>query len=178
MVLSRWVSRINFPYLLTSYVIFRVSAFYGFLNICLDLNIQGETHDSIEDARTALQLYRKYLELSHNGGKEEFRKVLKALYEKGRKQDWKVPDIDSADGQGSPKSTNQWHGSDIISHNIYHCWCLYTMIFLEGDKLCTSKYFAMHSQLTSMGLSNANTDILWANLLIYCIDNTMKYISA
>ncbi|XP_067301933.1 PAN2-PAN3 deadenylation complex catalytic subunit PAN2 isoform X1 [Pseudorasbora parva] len=71
----------------------------------LDLNIQGETHDSIEDARTALQLYRKYLELSHNGGKEEFRKVLKALYEKGRKLDWKVPDVDSADGQGSPKST-------------------------------------------------------------------------
>ncbi|XP_067301934.1 PAN2-PAN3 deadenylation complex catalytic subunit PAN2 isoform X2 [Pseudorasbora parva] len=67
----------------------------------LDLNIQGETHDSIEDARTALQLYRKYLELSHNGGKEEFRKVLKALYEKGRKLDWKVPDVDSADGQGT-----------------------------------------------------------------------------
>uniref|UniRef100_A0A8C2DHW1 PAN2-PAN3 deadenylation complex catalytic subunit PAN2 n=1 Tax=Cyprinus carpio TaxID=7962 RepID=A0A8C2DHW1_CYPCA len=61
----------------------------------LDLNIQSETHDSIEDARTALQLYRKYSELSHNGGQEEFRKVLKALYEKGRKQDWKVPDIDS-----------------------------------------------------------------------------------
>ncbi|XP_067301935.1 PAN2-PAN3 deadenylation complex catalytic subunit PAN2 isoform X3 [Pseudorasbora parva] len=72
----------------------------------LDLNIQGETHDSIEDARTALQLYRKYLELSHNGGKEEFRKVLKALYEKGRKLDWKVPDVDSADGQGSPKMCN------------------------------------------------------------------------
>uniref|UniRef100_A0A672N8S4 PAN2-PAN3 deadenylation complex catalytic subunit PAN2 n=1 Tax=Sinocyclocheilus grahami TaxID=75366 RepID=A0A672N8S4_SINGR len=71
----------------------------------LDLNIQSETHDSIEDARTALQLYRKYVELSHNGGQEEFRKVLKALYEKGRKLDWKVPDIDSADGQGSPKST-------------------------------------------------------------------------
>uniref|UniRef100_A0A671SAG7 PAN2-PAN3 deadenylation complex catalytic subunit PAN2 n=1 Tax=Sinocyclocheilus anshuiensis TaxID=1608454 RepID=A0A671SAG7_9TELE len=72
----------------------------------LDLNIQSETHDSIEDARTALQLYRKSVELSHNGGQEEFRKVLKALYEKGRKLDWKVPDIDSADGQGSPKSTN------------------------------------------------------------------------
>lgn len=67
-----------------------------------DLNIQGETHDSIEDARTALQLYRKYLELSR-GGQEEFRKVLKGLYEKGRKQDWKVPESDSADTQGSPK---------------------------------------------------------------------------
>ncbi|TSP79459.1 PAN2-PAN3 deadenylation complex catalytic subunit PAN2 [Bagarius yarrelli] len=70
----------------------------------LDLNIQGETHDSIEDARTALQLYRKYLELSR-GGQEEFRKVLKGLYEKGRKLDWKVPESDSTDNQGSPKGT-------------------------------------------------------------------------
>lgn len=67
----------------------------------LDLKIQGETHDSIEDARTALQLYRKYLELSPQGSEpEEFRKVLKGLYEKGRKLDWKVPEPDS---QSSPK---------------------------------------------------------------------------
>uniref|UniRef100_W5KD87 PAN2-PAN3 deadenylation complex catalytic subunit PAN2 n=1 Tax=Astyanax mexicanus TaxID=7994 RepID=W5KD87_ASTMX len=70
----------------------------------LELNIQGETHDSIEDARTALQLYRKYLDLSR-GGQDEFRKVLKGLYEKGRKLDWKVPDADTGDGQGSPKGT-------------------------------------------------------------------------
>ncbi|XP_058028801.1 PAN2-PAN3 deadenylation complex catalytic subunit PAN2 isoform X2 [Ahaetulla prasina] len=68
----------------------------------LDLKIQGETHDSIEDARTALQLYRKYMELSTGGLEpEEFRKVLKSLYEKGRKMDWKVPE---PDGQSSPKS--------------------------------------------------------------------------
>uniref|UniRef100_A0A3P9AQ93 USP domain-containing protein n=1 Tax=Esox lucius TaxID=8010 RepID=A0A3P9AQ93_ESOLU len=71
----------------------------------LDLNIQGETHDSIEDARTALALYRKYLELCCGGGNDEVRKVLKGLYEKGRKLDWKVPDCDIGDGQGSPKST-------------------------------------------------------------------------
>lgn len=70
-----------------------------------DLNIQGETHDSIEDARTALQLYRKYLDLSCGGGSDEVRKVLKGLYEKGRQLDWKVPDSDTGDGQGSPKST-------------------------------------------------------------------------
>ncbi|XP_006794365.1 PAN2-PAN3 deadenylation complex catalytic subunit PAN2 [Neolamprologus brichardi] len=67
----------------------------------LDLNIQGETHDSIEDARTALQLYRKYLELSHGGGNDEVRKVLKGLYEKGRQLDWKVPESDTGDGQGA-----------------------------------------------------------------------------
>lgn len=67
-----------------------------------DLKIQGETHDSIEDARTALQLYRKYLELSKNGAEpESFHKVLKGLYEKGRKMDWKVPEPES---QTSPKS--------------------------------------------------------------------------
>ncbi|KAG8129442.1 hypothetical protein E2320_016177 [Naja naja] len=66
-----------------------------------NLKIQGETHDSIEDARTALQLYRKYTELSTGGLEpEEFRKVLKGLYEKGRKMDWKVPE---PDGQSSPK---------------------------------------------------------------------------
>lgn len=70
----------------------------------VDLNIQGETHDSIEDARTALQLYRKYLELSRGVGSDEVRKVLKGLYEKGRQMDWKVPESDSGDGQGRPKS--------------------------------------------------------------------------
>ncbi|KAF3826121.1 hypothetical protein GH733_006235 [Mirounga leonina] len=74
----------------------------------LDLKIQGETHDSIEDARTALQLYRKYLELSKNGTEpESFHKVLKGLYEKGRKMDWKVPE---PEGQTSPKSKT-WDGT-------------------------------------------------------------------
>lgn len=72
--------------------------------LCSDLNIQGETHDSIEDARTALQLYRKYLELSRAGGNDEVRKVLKGLYEKGRQLDWKVPESDAGDGQGSPRN--------------------------------------------------------------------------
>ncbi|KAG7281117.1 hypothetical protein CRUP_027654, partial [Coryphaenoides rupestris] len=51
----------------------------------------------IEDARTALQLYRKYLELSRSGGADEVRKALKGLYEKGRKMDWKVPESDGGD---------------------------------------------------------------------------------
>ncbi|KAK7884406.1 hypothetical protein WMY93_027529 [Mugilogobius chulae] len=67
----------------------------------LDLNIQGETHDSIEDARTALQLYRKYLDLSRRGGSDEVRKVLKGLYEKGRQLDWKVPESEAGAGDAS-----------------------------------------------------------------------------
>lgn len=77
------------------------SRFFFFVPI--DLSIQGETHDSIEDARTALQLYRKYLELTRGVGSDELRKVLKGLYEKGRQLDWKVPDSDTGDGQGRTK---------------------------------------------------------------------------
>ena len=51
------------------------------------LTIQSETHDSTEDANTALQLYRKYEQFSAKG---EFRKVLKQLYDDGRKSGWKV----------------------------------------------------------------------------------------
>lgn len=45
------------------------------------------------------------MELSNGGLEpEEFRKVLKGLYEKGRKMDWKVPE---PEGQSSPKSKEQ-----------------------------------------------------------------------
>ena len=55
--------------------------------IITGLTIQSETHDSTEDANTALQLYRKYEQFSAKG---EFRKVLKQLYDDGRKSGWKV----------------------------------------------------------------------------------------
>lgn len=75
-----------------------------FFLLFTDLSIQGETHDSIEDARTALQLYRKYLELSRGGVSDDVRKVLKGLYEKGRQLDWKVPDSDTGESQGSTRT--------------------------------------------------------------------------
>jgi PAB-dependent poly(A)-specific ribonuclease subunit 2 len=50
-------------------------------------NIQGETHDSIEDARTALRLWRKWEEVRREGKVEQ---VLNALYEYGRKTGWKL----------------------------------------------------------------------------------------
>eukprot|EP00753_Platysulcus_tardus_P016791 PLAT6041.1.p1 GENE.PLAT6041.1~~PLAT6041.1.p1 ORF type:complete len:647 (+),score=296.72 PLAT6041.1:749-2689(+) len=53
----------------------------------LDVDIQGETHDSIEDARTALLLYRRYLELVKAG---EFDRFLHGLYDKGRSTGWKL----------------------------------------------------------------------------------------
>lgn len=57
----------------------------------LGLKIQSETHDSIEDAKTAFQLYKKYVELQQKG---ELAKALKDLYDVGRTLQWKVPGID------------------------------------------------------------------------------------
>ncbi|KAH7032044.1 ubiquitin carboxyl-terminal hydrolase-domain-containing protein [Linnemannia elongata] len=52
----------------------------------LHQDIQSETHNSIEDARTALALYKKYLELKENG---LFQEVLEDIYNEGRKNNWK-----------------------------------------------------------------------------------------
>jgi hypothetical protein len=52
-------------------------------------SIQADVHDSIEDARTALLLYRKYLELRAEG---RFHEVLEHIYEHGASVGWQVPD--------------------------------------------------------------------------------------
>ena len=53
----------------------------------LKTDIQGKTHDSIEDARTALQLYNRYMELKKEGRFQEF---LKDLYEIGNSVGFKT----------------------------------------------------------------------------------------
>ncbi|XP_043271434.1 PAN2-PAN3 deadenylation complex catalytic subunit PAN2 isoform X2 [Venturia canescens] len=55
----------------------------------LGKKIQSETHDSTEDARAALELYRKYEELKNNGKLFE---ALKELYTIGNELQWKVPE--------------------------------------------------------------------------------------
>ena len=45
-------------------------------------NIQSETHDSIEDAQTALKLYFKYKELDAKGNHEAKKSVID-LYDRG-----------------------------------------------------------------------------------------------
>nr|XP_039268945.1 PAN2-PAN3 deadenylation complex catalytic subunit PAN2-like [Styela clava] len=62
----------------------------------LETKIQEKNHDSIEDARTALKLYKKYLELTENETQVlKFQQtVLKDMYEEGRKLEWKVPGTD------------------------------------------------------------------------------------
>lgn len=51
-------------------------------------NIQTDTHDSIEDARSALMLYKTYEDLEEQGIVDE---KLDELYREGRKHNWKPP---------------------------------------------------------------------------------------
>lgn len=57
--------------------------------------IQQGNHDSIEDARTALKLYRKYLEFQDAG---IFKAILEETYKEGSKCNFKPPD------QGAPRT--------------------------------------------------------------------------
>jgi len=54
----------------------------------LDENIQADTHDSIEDARCALQLYKTSLELQSQG---TFDEKLEELYREGKVHNFKPP---------------------------------------------------------------------------------------
>lgn len=58
--------------------------------VLLGQNIQEGNHDSIEDAYTALILYKKYLDLKENGS---LKTVIESLYEEGRAMNYKVPEI-------------------------------------------------------------------------------------
>lgn len=55
----------------------------------LGQRIQGTVHDSIEDAVTALALYKKYLQLKRNNSLIE---ALNGLYDRGKECNWKTPE--------------------------------------------------------------------------------------
>ena len=57
----------------------------------LDIKIQADTHDSAEDAYTALKLYEKYRELLR-AGEWVVEEELVILYETGRQYSWQVPE--------------------------------------------------------------------------------------
>ena len=74
------------------YVSLRFLAWY-----LLSINLQGDTHDSVEDSRTALKLYNKYREYmaSSNERPDVLEGILKTLYEAGKNLNWKVPESES-----------------------------------------------------------------------------------
>ena len=57
----------------------------------LGIHIQSNSHDSTEDACTALRLYRRYRDLTDKDD-SEFHGTLNRLYETGRSMNWQVED--------------------------------------------------------------------------------------
>lgn len=51
--------------------------------------IQSQTHDSVEDAQTALQLYQCYKKIEADG---TLQAKLEELYKCGKEKHWMVPD--------------------------------------------------------------------------------------
>jgi len=56
--------------------------------VLVGMTIQGGSHDSVEDARTALMLYRKHQRLAAKG---DLPTKLRELYDAGREHQWKIP---------------------------------------------------------------------------------------
>jgi PAB-dependent poly(A)-specific ribonuclease subunit 2 len=55
----------------------------------LSVSLQDEIHDSIEDAKTSLLLYRKYKSLAAEGP-ERVSAVLQDLYAYGNRNNWTI----------------------------------------------------------------------------------------
>jgi len=58
----------------------------------LNIKIQSDSHDSTEDAHTALKLFLHYQQIVHGSSEEQFEKELGILYDTGRQLNWQVPD--------------------------------------------------------------------------------------
>ncbi|KAJ3121410.1 poly(A)-specific ribonuclease [Nowakowskiella sp. JEL0407] len=80
----------------------------------LKSDIQTDTHDSIEDAQTALALYKKYLELSQQG---KFQEVLEEIYEEGRSCNYKPPTAVSSSQQRTSSLLSNIGGNE--TPNVY-----------------------------------------------------------
>ena len=65
-----------------------------YLSACVPLVTQGVTHDSVEDSRTALSLYRVYLELK---SRDVFEAKLQDIYSEGRRCNWQVESVNPID---------------------------------------------------------------------------------
>ncbi|KAJ3080721.1 poly(A)-specific ribonuclease [Quaeritorhiza haematococci] len=85
-----------------------------FLAWCLlRQDIQTDMHDSVEDAKTALALYKKYLQLKEEG---TFEQVLEDVYEEGRALNYKPP-VKNTNGGGMSSSTSSSASSSSTNLN-------------------------------------------------------------
>jgi len=86
-------------------------------SVLLGIDIQQQTHDSIEDSRAALHLYRMYRKLQHDG---TFEDALYEIYAIGRKRGWKTHEGDRIQlhGDSTPDSHHHHksHQHDHSSH--------------------------------------------------------------
>jgi PAB-dependent poly(A)-specific ribonuclease subunit 2 len=55
--------------------------------------IQQNNHCSIEDAQTALSIYKKYLEFKSKHNEEQMKKLIQDIYTTGQRQNWVVPNV-------------------------------------------------------------------------------------
>ncbi|KAF7323198.1 PAN2-PAN3 deadenylation complex catalytic subunit PAN2 [Mycena chlorophos] len=78
-------------------------------------NIQTDTHDSIEDARSALNLYKAYQELESAG---EFDKKLEEIYREGRQYNFKPPPL--PDGNAPSMHTQESNQLAYLSHEVLY----------------------------------------------------------
>ena len=82
----------------------------------LNQNVQVQTHDSIEDARTALLLYQKYLELKQAGTLQD---TLKDIYDKGNSLGFRPPQ--TVGGLPSSPTKSEFESIDIDDHERNQC---------------------------------------------------------
>ena len=81
--------------------------------VVLSDHIQTETHDSIEDSRTALRLYRKYLEYEDAGVVDE---VFDRIYSEGLRNNFRPPlPVLSPSPSSSPDAANNGDATGIAS---------------------------------------------------------------
>ena len=65
----------------------------------IQANVNSEGHDSIEDARTALKLWRRWGEVEREGP-EAMERLKDEIFAKGRAMEWKVPAAVAREGVG------------------------------------------------------------------------------
>lgn len=88
---------------------YNLTIFFAPNTVHSDKNIQSGQHDSAEDARIALLLYKRYRELQAEGP-DTVRASISELYETGRRHGWKVPDVTVSETPAWADTDNMWTG--------------------------------------------------------------------